>query len=840
MADATIESIDVSLKKSEISMRTFFIFSFLIVANFLLAGNIKIKKVESKRVTNAIKIDGILNDGEWKDATLLDQFVEFRPNPGQLEHEIHKTVAFLLYDNQGIYFGGFCHEGTKDSISTELVGRDGFGNNDYVGIIFDTYKDNINAFEYFITPLNEQWDAKQAPNLNGDSEDFSWNSVWESATKIHENGWSFEIFIPFASIRFPKKDLQDWGLNVTRKRQKTGEQFFWNHVDQNVNGFLTQEGYWTGLKDIKPPVRLQLSPYLSFYSNHYPTNQPSISNYTNQINGGLDLKWGINQAFTLDATLIPDFGQVQSDARVLNLTPFEVRFNENRSFFTEGTELFNKGNLFYSRRIGGNPIYFYDAYNQVGDDETLISNPAETKLINATKISGRTQNGLGIGVLNAVTNNTYAVIKNNETGIQREVLTDPMTNYNVFVLNKSLKYNSSISLVNTNVLRSGDAYDANVSALMFDLNDKTNSWNIGGQFSSSQIINNGTFKDVYGYSHSIYMGKTSGKIRYNIWQELADSKFTSNDLGYFTNSNYMTQGVWMGIRRPEPKGWSNNMNTNINLNYSRLLSPFGIENPMFQVARVNVNINAQHKNLSWMGLNTNFNSNENDFYEPRISNRFFRRGESALIGYWYESNGARKLSFTSEIFVRRYFNFYDGTAVDLNFYQNWRTSEKLSLRLGVSFQPRYNNVGFSTFEGNEPIFAKRDIHTYETSLRVKYNFTNRMGITLVGRHYVRSLSNDQLFFLNEDGTLKENAIEPKSNDRTANYFNIDMVYTWQIAQGSFINVVWKNAITRFDAYHRNGYFDNLRETVVENQNNNLSLKLIYFLDYNTLVNKRNS
>ena len=160
--------------------------------------------------------------------------------------------------------------------------------------------------------------------------------------------------------------------------------------------------------------------------------------------------------------------------------------------------------------------------------------------------------------------------------------------------------------------------------------------------------------------------------------------------------------------------------------------------------------------------------------------------------------------------------------------------------LGVSFQPRYNNVGFSSFLGNDPVFATRDIHTYETSLRAKYNFTNRMGVTLVARHYVRSLSNKQLYFLNLDGSLTENNIEPLINDRTANYFNIDMVYTWQIAQGSFINIVWKNSISRFDAHQRPGYFDNLKETIGENQNNNLSLKLIYFLDYNTIMNKRNS
>ncbi|MBC7885776.1 MAG: hypothetical protein H7X99_09890, partial [Saprospiraceae bacterium] len=144
------------------------------------------------------------------------------------------------------------------------------------------------------------------------------------------------------------------------------------------------------------------------------------------------------------------------------------------------------------------------------------------------------------------------------------------------------------------------------------------------------------------------------------------------------------------------------------------------------------------------------------------------------------------------------------------------------------------------FDGVEPVFAKRYISTYETSLCAKFNFTNRMGVTLVGRHYVRALSNKNLFYLNEDGILSENELNPLSNDRTANYFNIDMVYTWQIAQGSFVNVVWKNSIGKFDVNNRSDYFANLTETLKEDQNNNVSLKLIYFLDYHTMVNRYKS
>ncbi len=235
-------------------------------------------------------------------------------------------------------------------------------------------------------------------NSDNGGEDFTWNAVWKSGAVIHEDGWSFEMFIPYSAIRFGKKDVQNWGMNITRRRRKTEQQYTWNPIDINVNGFLTQEGLWTGITNIKPPVRLQFSPYFSVYANHFPSGSPDNKKLTSQVNGGLDLKYGINQAFTFDATLIPDFGQVQSDNQVLNLSPFEVKFNENRSFFTEGTELFSKGNLFYSRRIGGTPFHLYDAYNNVNGNEEVVKNPSESKLINASKISGRTQKGLGIGV----------------------------------------------------------------------------------------------------------------------------------------------------------------------------------------------------------------------------------------------------------------------------------------------------------------------------------------------------------------------------------------------------------------------------------------------------------
>jgi Domain of unknown function (DUF5916) len=788
------------------------------------------KQLPAKRTTNTVVIDGLLNDSAWKDAAIATDFIEFRPKVGAAEDASSKTVTYLMYTDEGIYFGGYVHERSKDSIATELKGRDGFGTNDFVGLILDTYKDNLNGFEYFITPLNEQWDAKVAPVTNGNNEDFSWNAVWQSGAKIHEDGWSFEMFIPYGAIRFGKKEVQDWGVNITRRRQKTGQQFMWNPIDPNVNGFLTQEGYWMGLTNIKPPVRLQFSPYFSTYVNHFPANQSGIKNTTTQVNGGMDVKYGINQAFTLDATLIPDFGQVQSDNQVLNLTPFEVQFNENRTFFTEGTELFSKGNLFYSRRIGGSPLHLYDIQNGLSSNEKIIRNPTESKLINASKISGRTQKGLGIGLLNAITKAQHATIENINSKEQRQVETDPLTNYNILVLDQTLKYNSSISLINTNVLRSGNDYDANVTAGLFNLNDKKNTWNVSGKLAYSQLLGylpGGNNKNGYHLS----FGKTSGRLNFNMWQELSDTKYTHRDLGFFMNNNFLDHGFRVSYRWIEPKDWYNRIFLNVNGRVSKLFTPFDGIKETYQSGQLNFNVEVQNKKLWWIGTFIGFNTKQNDFYEPRKSGYYFTRKPSLAIGGWLVSNEAKKYSFFVEAFTRRIFEFYGSQGVDIMTGQTYRFNNKFSISNRLNLMPRFNNVGYTTIDNGNVIFARRKVNTIENILNVKYSFTNMMWLTFRMRHYLSSVDNKEFFTLEKNGLLTANPSFTENMNRNVNIFNIDMVYTWQFAPGSFLNIVWKNSIFTQQQLIEHSYFKNFGNTVEADQNNNLSLKVIYFLDY---------
>ena len=216
------------------TLRLGIILSTLLISSSAFSQTLK-KEITAYRTNAAINIDGIPNEEAWTHAAVADKFVEVRPTPFKPEDTANATKVFIMYSNEGIYIGGYLYEGKRDSIASELIGRDGFGNNDFVGVIFDTYYDKLNGFEYFVTPLGEQMDAKQAPNINGDSEDFSWNAVWKSASKINNNGWSFEMFLPYSAIRFGPKKVQDWGLNIVRRRQKSGQQLFWQPIDPNIN-----------------------------------------------------------------------------------------------------------------------------------------------------------------------------------------------------------------------------------------------------------------------------------------------------------------------------------------------------------------------------------------------------------------------------------------------------------------------------------------------------------------------------------------------------------------------------------------------------------------------------
>jgi hypothetical protein len=834
-------------------MRLFFFFILTTLSLQLFAQQPVPKQLAAKRTIASIKIDGIIDEPAWKDAQPATEFVEWRPNAGAVENPTNKTLVYLLYDNTSVYIGGYCHERTKDSIARELIGRDKVGVNDFVGVIFDTYNDKINGFGFYVTPYGEQFDAKYS---NTAGEDDSWNGVWDSEAKVNEDGWSFEMRIPYSALRFVSGDNQSWGLNITRRRNKTGQQYMWSPVDPKVNGFINQEGLWTGIEKINAPVRLSFSPYFSAYVNHYPAQNQKTKTWSSSVNGGMDVKYGISDAFTLDMTLIPDFGQVRSDNKVLNLSPFEVRYQENRPFFTEGTELFSKGNLFYSRRIGSTPLRFGQASGNLGANEEVIENPLESKLVNATKISGRTRKGLGVGFFNAITKPMYAKVEDSVAKTSRQVQTGALTNYNIVVIDQTLKNNSAISFINTSTIRNGRDRDANVSAALFDFNNKENTYNWNGKFALSQIFIEG--KNTRGYSHNLGFGKTGGRWNYQIGQEVADEKYNINDMGLLYNSNYIDHYFWTGYRWLKPTNWYNRIQLNFNASHSMLYKkvPDQKVSSRLQSFSTNVNTNVQLKNLWWAGMFVGYVPEGNDFYEPRETGYSFRSPSRLQFNPWFESNSAKKyyISFNYFVGLRKLFNSPNH---QFNFSHRYRFNDKFSLSQDIFFNPTKNDAGFydkyyrQDQNGNyildgagnrvleDILLSRRDLKTIENVISAKFNFNNKSGITFRARHYWSKVQVKQLYDLQNDGTLlptKHNNVD--MNHQNFNIFNIDAVYTLQFAPGSFINIVWKDESFLFDRDVKPGYFKNFDRTIAAPQNNNLSIKVIYFLDYLNLRKKK--
>ena len=827
-------------------MRNFLIISFLLFSSFSNATEKDVDAVVTKKIIGAVrvqetpKIDGILDEEIWKNAPIATDFIQNSPNPGNQPSQ--KTEVRVLYDNTAMYIGATMYDVSKDSIMRQLSQRDEEENTDLFAVFIDTYKDGQSGYGFVVHPTGVQWDARYS---QAQGQDVSWNAVWMSAVSMDENNWYVEMKIPYSAIRFPEKSIQEWGINFARKIRRIREFDFWNEVNPSVNGFVNQWGTLMGVSNIEAPVRLMFTPYVAGYVEHYPYNVTGKSNYSQSINGGMDVKYGINDAFTLDMTLIPDFGQVQSDNQVLNLSPFEVQFNENRPFFMEGTELFNKGSLFYSRRLGGTPINYNTPYNQLNDNEEVIDNPAESQLLNATKISGRTKGGLGIGIFNGITKSMYATVKDTVTEQTREVLTDPLTNYNIFVLDQNLKNNSYVTLINTNVTRSGSFYDANVTGGMFKLNTKKNVFSLSGR---------GIVSQKYFSSDSVSLGhkanfdfvKEGGNFKFGIGYNEIDDTYDPNDLGYLYNNNIRDGYARIGYNIYKPfwkllEFWSSLSTYN-----ARLYNP-----DKYADFNINTEIGGTFKNWISAGLFYTAEPLETyDFYEPRVWGRFQAWQTSNNFGGWISSDYRKRIALDLNTNYRK-FNAENRYRFNINIGPRIRFSNKFSM---VYTLGRYEFVsdegaaldlnGGGTIIGNDIIFGKRNQTTYENVLSANYIFTNKMGLTLRIRHYWSNVKYNSFHVLDENGHLTLSNYDgldangESLHNTNFNAFNVDMVYRWVFAPGSEIRMVYKTSLLALNNNISATYSENLNKTFEEPQAQSLSLKVLYYIDYLSLKKKK--
>jgi len=787
------------------------------------------KTISTIKVALKPKIDGILDDEVYKTATPYQgNFIQMSPDNGALAS--YETKVFIIYTDYGIYVSAQLYDPDPASIPQELGKRDQTDskNVDVFGVTFDPVNKGQNGFFYGVSAAGVQTDAVISTNDFDDN----WDGVWKSDVAINKEGWAVEMEIPYSAIRFPKHTVGDWGINMFRTAKRLNEDTSWNFVDQEQDGFLNQSGTLAGLENIEPPLRLSFSPYLSGAVSHEGASNAVSSTYA----GGMDLKWGLSESFTLDMSLIPDFSQVQSDDQVLNLSPFEVRFDENRPFFTEGVELFSKGNVFYSRRVGQSRGYVDE--DDLADNEELKSLPSTAPLLNATKVSGRTAKGTGIGFFNAISRATYATIENTENGTTREYLIDPLTNYNVIVVDQNLKNNSSFGIINTNVLREGSGRDANVTVGQFRLRDKTNTWSLFADGGYSHIITQGEDGEEVkkGFRNTLSFSKVSGKFNFSTGLSQESDKWDINDLGFLRAPNEFRVYTRMSYNIYKPFSVFNSMNTWINITHRQLYAP-----RTFTQFRINGGAWFQFKNFYTAGGGFNVTPvAQYDYYEPREEGRYFKQGPSFNLFAFAGTDSRKPFSIEGDFGIwsrkedQAFFTF-------ASMQPTYRVNNKLNLSYEIGLNRGVNAKGFveKVYDANdnleEIVIGNRTQQTMEHVVGVNYTFNEYMALTFRLRHYWSWAEYNQFYKLEEDGTLGETDFEGITEDGDSynsnfNAFNIDMVYSWQIAPGSFVTINWKDAIFSFTDTVDRRYGENLSSTITDDHYNTLSVKFIYYID----------
>ncbi|MCK4561797.1 MAG: carbohydrate binding family 9 domain-containing protein [Flavobacteriaceae bacterium] len=775
------------------------------------------KELQAIRVNKAPKIDGKLDDLVWQNANVARDFVMYEPGSGDLEAENQKTEVRVIYDDEAIYIGAILFDVNPDKILKQLTDRDNFGTTDVFGLSINPNNDGQNEFMFFVTAAGVQLDAQVSPS-NGD--DFSWNEIWFSKVSFDEKAWYVEMKLPYSALRFSSDNLSIWGINFWRNIEQTRELYSWNFIDKTVGNTSQYTGNLTGLKNIKPPVRLGLSPFTSFSLGSYDGETDTNFAF------GLDLKYGITDNFTLFATLVPDFSQAGFDNITLNLGPFEQRFDEQRQFFIEGADLLNKGNLFFSRRIGNRPVDYFEVYNDLDDNEDVGNNPTEVDVVNAIKVTGRSKKGLGIAVLNAITKETKATILDTLSGDKRSIITEPLANYNVLVIDQEFNKNSSIGFVNTNVTRNGSFRDANVSSLVFNLANKENSYKISGDGSTSTIRENQ--ENTTGFASSLRFSKTKGNIRFDLRHMFSDDKYDKNDLGFQRRNNFQFSSANINYQIFKPTKHFNNFRVGLRVGYFRRFKPNIYTGNFLSL----YGFATTKKQFAFGGnFRTNIGS-QKDYFEPRTENRFWLEDPDSNINAWVSSDYRKKFAYDIAV-GGRWYNGNDGYGYWWSFSPRYRVNDKLQFNYSIQIGKKINNLGYvTTLDDETIIFGKRDIKEIENSISSKYSFNNRSSISLAVRHYWSPVTySDEYFKLENDGTLTD-ADYNEENDLNFNSWNLDLRYIWEFARGSELVALYRNSILNFGSDANLAFNDNIGNLFDQPLGQSFSIKVIYYLDYN--------
>jgi hypothetical protein len=525
--------------------------------------------VRAVRVTGTIQVDGVLDEAAWAAAEPATEFFQMDPEEGQTVSEA--TEVRVLFDDEAIYFGVRLHD--RQPVSERLGRRDmNLLDSDWLGVVIDSYHDHRTAFSFDLNPAGVQRDALKSMGAGGqEQDDLSWDPVWEARATKDEGGWTAEYRIPFSQLRFRGDEEPIWGIQLERVIGRRREYSVLSFTPKAEQGGIPTYGHLEGLREVEPGQRLEVLPYVVTRAEHIDQRGNPFRDGSEQfVSGGVDLLYRVSSDFALNATLNPDFGQVEVDPAVINLTVYETRYQEKRPFFIEGGEIFDfgrntsGGQLFYSRRIGRPP--------QVRPPGNGVDMPDKTTILGAGKLTGKTASGWSMGILEAVTQEESARYLD-EVGAPNSRVAEPLTNYFVGRIRRDGRDGQSsvgamITATNrslgTDILRASLRESGYAGGIDFRHEWADRAWVLRGSFVGSRVAGDplsiaavqrygnhffqrpdadhlevdSTATSLTGYSVGMAMGRQAGEHwRGELALAATSPSFEVNDLGFQTRTD---------------------------------------------------------------------------------------------------------------------------------------------------------------------------------------------------------------------------------------------------------------------------------------------------------------
>ena len=487
------------------------------------------------------KIDGRLDDLIWQRAPVFTGFTQRRPDTGQAATE--STTVQFAYDDKALYVGVMAFDRQPEHIVARLARRDQWSEADFVQIAIDAHHDHQTNFVFQVFAGGSLTDGYNYDD--GQGWDSAWDGVWQARQSRHENGWCVEYKIPYQALRFSPQEKYTWGINVIRYISRKKEDVYWRMIPLEQSGWPSHFGHLEGIEQIIPPKPLEIMPYIVGRSTFIADDGSDSRDFFGNL--GVNMRYGLTSGLSLNATVNPDFGQVEADPAVLNLSVFETFFEERRPFFVDGADNFRTPiQLFYSRRIGKQP-----GFNRIPSGFEMVERPDFTTILGAVKIMGKTTGKTSFGFMEALTAREYASLESvEEEKNRRDFILEPRSHILVGRVQQDLfQGNSHIGLTGTSLNRhkAADAYSGSVD---WWLHSGQNAYDFWGQIAGSQARSAADRKR--GWGNEMAVGKRSGWLRGEFHWQAYSKDFEINDLGFLWRNNYYETRLQLALRKDRP------------------------------------------------------------------------------------------------------------------------------------------------------------------------------------------------------------------------------------------------------------------------------------------------